>query len=420
MTTGVLGSGTRTESFADAHDERRLVRWGLPIVVFLASRVVSTLLLLHGAGQQIQLTAANFPFFMARDFPVDPGYLDVITTWDGQYYQYLAQDGYGSSVPGDTQLDSKQLAWAFPPGFPLVIRALVWLTGAPFAVVATVLNVVLGTVAMVLLYGLVRRHADRFAALAVVATTSFFVSAPLFQTAYSESLALLLLVLALRDIDSRTWWRAALWTVLLSLVRIITPPLALVVVVVLWRQRRSTARWSRTDLVGGGVVASLAAGGALFWSVLTRFAEPSASAGGGVAADAASDRTSNLAVLTVRWIQEAHAYWGVGGLVFMTLLVAAVVMMPLTRYGRSLGPAVSTWLWAYPLFLFSVTLIQPGMLRYFLLAPGLLVPLLSPVRRTRRAKWVVLAVLLVLLVLAQRWFVNELLVIDSLEQGFGP
>ncbi len=67
-----------------------------------------------------------------------------------------------------------------------------------------------------------------------------------------------------------------------------------------------------------------------------------------------------------------------------------------------------------------MTIIQPGMLRYLLLAPGILVPLLGPFRNLRVGRWVALGVLLVLLVLAQRWFVNELLVIDSLGQRFGP
>lgn len=418
MTTGVLATATEAGSPEGPPAESRRVRWGLPIAVFLASRVVSTVLLLQGAAAQIQLTNANFPFFMVRDFPAHPGYLDLITTWDGQYYQYLAEDGYGATVPGDDQLPSKGLAWAFPPGFPMVVRGLMWATGGSFGVVVTVLNLALGTLAMVLLYGLVRRHADRFAAVAVVATTSFFVSAPLFQTAYTESMGLLLVVLALRDIDTRTWWRAAVWTFLLSLVRIVTPPLAVVAVVVVLLGRRRAGRWSRRDLLGGGLVAVLAAGGALLWTVLTRFVPRDA--GGGVGSDAAGDRTSALTAFTVRWVQEAYGYWGAGGLVFMTLLVGVVVLLPLTRYGRSLGPALSTWLWAYPLFLFAVTIIQPGMLRYLLLAPGLLVPLLGPLRRTRVARWVALAVLLALLVVAQKWFVDTLVVIDSLDQGFGP
>ena len=94
--------------------------------------------------------------------------------------------------------------------------------------------------------------------------------------------------------------------------------------------------------------------------------------------------------------------------------------MPMTRTGRDLGAELSTWLWAYPFFLFAVTIIQPGMLRYLLLAPGILVPLLGPFRRLRIGRWVALALLLVLLVLAQRWFVNELIVISSLDQRFGP
>jgi hypothetical protein len=162
------------------------------------------------------------------------------------------------------------------------------------------------------------------------------------------------------------------------------------------------------------VLASVA--GAILWTVLaTLLPHP-----GGVAPDAAGERTSALAAFTVRWVAEAGGYWGPGGAVFMTLLVLVVVLLPLTRTGKALGPELSTWLWAYPLFLFAVTIIQPGMLRYLLLAPGILVPFLGPFRNLRVGRWVALGVLLVLLVLAQRWFVNELVVIDSLGQRFGP
>lgn len=414
--TGVLSTAPAGATATGRPSERRLVRWGLPAAIFLLSRVVDTVLLVAGARRQVQLTADNFSFFMARDFPAVPGYLDVITTWDGQYYRYIAESGYGSGGAGDPQFASQQLAWAFPPGFPLTVRSLMSMTGAPFAVVATVLNVVLGVVAMVLLYDLVRRHADRYLAVAVVATTSLFVSAPLLQTAYSESLGLLLLVLALRDIGSGRWLRATVWTLLLSMVRIVTPPLAVVVAVVLLQRRRQGEGVSRRDLLGGGLVVLASVAGAILWAVLAS-ALPRT---GGVAPDAAGDRTSALAAFTVRWIAEAGGYWGPGGLAFMTLLVLVVVLLPLTRTGKTLGPELSTWLWAYPLFLFAVTMIQPGMLRYLLLAPGILVPLLGPFRNLRVGRWVALGVLLVLLVLAQRWYVNELLVIDSLGQRFGP
>ena len=94
----------------------------------------------------------------------------------------------------------------------------------------------------------------------------------------------------------------------------------------------------------------------------------------------------------------------------MTVIALLVLAGALSPTGRALGIELSTWLWAYPFFLFAVTIIQPGMLRF--LAPGILVPLLGPFRSLRIGRWVALAVMLGLLVLAQRWFAEG--VIDSL------
>jgi hypothetical protein len=162
------------------------------------------------------------------------------------------------------------------------------------------------------------------------------------------------------------------------------------------------------------VLASLA--GVLLWTAVTRLLPGP----WGVGPDGTSDRTTSPTGFTVAWVVQAGTYWGAGGMLFMIVLIVVVVLLPLTRTGKSLGPELSTWLWAYPLFLFSVTGIHPGMVRYLLLAPGILVPVLGPFRSLRVGRWVALAVLLVLLVLAQSWFVNTLVVIHSLDQRFGP
>ena len=76
--------------------------------------------------------------------------------------------------------------------FPAVVGAMMALTGLSFALSATVVNLVAGGAAMVLMYALVERTAGRFAAGAAVIFTCSFIAAPLFQAAYSESISLLL------------------------------------------------------------------------------------------------------------------------------------------------------------------------------------------------------------------------------------
>ncbi len=409
MVSGTIGAPVLVPAPAP---ESRRVRWGLPLLVYLASRVVDTWLLVDGARRQVPLTTDGFPFFTLRDFPAEPSYLDVVRTWDGQFYQALAEEGYRAPAAGDPLAAGLEFAWTFPPVFPIAVRSGMWLTGGSFPVVATVLNLLVSAVAMVLLYGLVRRTAERWVALAVVGTTCFFVSAPLLQSAYSEAVALLVLVLVLRGVSSRRWGWAIAGTVLLAFTRIITPPLAAVALVHVWLRHRAGEQVPRRDLALGGVLAVVALLGPFAWSAVVRAVRPG---------NPGAERASTTVTQATTWFGQGWTHGGALGLALVLALVVVVLVMPFTPSGRSLGPELSTWLWAYPSMLFAVTLIQPGMLRYLLLAPGMLVPLLVPLGRLRPgARWGALVVLLVLLVLAQRWFVEELVVVDSTLQRFGP
>ena len=395
-----------------APDERRRVRWGLPLLVYALSRLVDTWFLVEGAGRQIRLTSENFSFFVLRDFPAHPSYLDVIRTWDGQFYEALAERGYVVPAAGDPLAAGLEFTWTFPPVFPMAVRAGMWLTGGSFPVVATFLNLAVGALAMVLLHGLVRRTADRWLAVAVVATTSFFVSAPLLQTAYSESMALLLLVLVLRGISSRRWGWAIAGTVLLAFTRIVTPPVAAVALVHLWLRRRGGEAVPRREQLLAATLAVVSLIGPFAWSWTVGAVRPG---------NMGAERATNTIAEATTWLGQAWAHGGLVGLLLVGALAVTLLLLPFTRTGQALGPELSTWLWAYPAMLLVATPIQPGMLRYLLLAPGLLVPLLGPFREAGRvARWVALGVLVVLLVLTQWWFVDALVVVDSTRQRFGP
>jgi hypothetical protein len=390
--------------------ESRTWRWGVPLAVFVASRLVDTMLLVAAGGRQIQLTGANFPFYMFRAFPSHPGYLDLITTWDGQYYDAIATEGYAAPA-GALNPQGRSLAWAFPPGFPMATRALMTVTHWSFPLAATVLNVALAGVAVVVLYDLVRRTADRFVAVAVVATTSFFVSAPLLQTAYSESAAFLLLVLALRAISDRRWGRAAVWVVALMFTRIVTPPLAAVAVgCLLWQWRRGGVV-PKAEVLRAALFSALALFGGFAWPLVVSRLQPD---------NPGASRASAAVAHSVSWLGQAYTNAGIVGLVLVTLGAGILLLAPWTSIGRAMGPELVIWTFGYCVMLLLVTPIQPGMLRYLLLAPGLLLPCLAPVRRLQRARWVALAGFVALLSVVQWWYVDSLIRVGSTSQGFGP
>ncbi len=178
---------------------------GLPVLIYALARLVDAVFLVVASRHQPALGPTTVPgMFVFQSHPADPGYLGMITNWDGQWYQAIATQGYPLHV-ADASPD-ELWRWAFPPGFPLLVGALMRVTGMSFAVAATVFNAVAGAGASIMLYALVDRVAGRFTALRAVVVTNAFISAPILQMAYSEAMALFLLVGALLALQRRRLW----------------------------------------------------------------------------------------------------------------------------------------------------------------------------------------------------------------------
>lgn len=141
----------------------------VPLLLMLVHLVTTTAL--HGQPD---------PFWPATGVPpVDAwGHLDSV------WYVRIAQDGYTYSYQGAS-------AWAFFPGFPLLMRLVVELTGLPAAVCGYVLAILFGLVAVLLF----RRLAGRFlgsegAHWATLAFSLYPYTVFLYGPVYSEPLAL--------------------------------------------------------------------------------------------------------------------------------------------------------------------------------------------------------------------------------------
>lgn len=172
--------------------------------------------------------------------PGVPLYFQFAMLWDGEWYERIATDGYPDALPLDIVGAVRQNEWAFYPIFPFLARTLTGLTGLPFAVTGTVVAVVLGYAAAIVVAGLLRERVGTAAALGGVVLLGAYPSSPTFQVAYTESLALLLLAAALWLLVRRRWLAAGGVALLTGLARPVGLPLglvALVAVVVRWRRR---------------------------------------------------------------------------------------------------------------------------------------------------------------------------------------
>ncbi|MBE3074284.1 MAG: hypothetical protein IMZ75_04975 [Actinobacteria bacterium] len=384
----------------------------LPLAIFALTRLYGFVVIALAARQQVALPSPDHPgIYQFTAHPASPGYLGLITNWDGQWYERVATLGYHLPGPGDSGAADTLWTYAFFPVFPTIVGAVMAVTGLSFAVSVTVVNLVAGASAMVVMFALIERTAGRFVAGSAVLLTCCFVAAPLFQAAYAESISLLLVCTSLLLVARRRYGWAVVAVVLLSLTRPVTPPLAVVVLVhALVRYRgRAQDPIRRGEVVGMTVLAVISAASVSLWSTITSVITSGVKATG-------ADRgnvSSALGLGRFGWFTNAyeHIGWiGVVGLVLLVVLLVGVALSPLTR---TWGVEVRTWFAIYPIFLLFVAGVHAGMLRYLLLAfPLALLMIGSPEPGTipRRRAALVVAVSVVGLALQIPWVSHALVV----------
>jgi hypothetical protein len=161
--------------------------WVRVTVIWLLSRVVSTTLVLILASVQGQN-----PWTGAQ-----PGYAAFANMWDGLWYHIVAVGGYPTELPVTAEGHVGENAWAFMPVYPLVVRTLMVLTGAPWEPLAVLVSVLCSLGTALLFYRLMRRVQPSSTALFAVVLFCVAPLSPLMQFGYAESMQLLLLTGAL-------------------------------------------------------------------------------------------------------------------------------------------------------------------------------------------------------------------------------
>ena len=376
--------------------------WTTPLLLWLASRVVSTALL---ATVYVVATANRWAFASYRR---DPSFFTFSGSWDASFYRIIAEHGYPTTLPLDDAGHVAPNAWAFLPVFPALVRVVMPLTGGSFWVAGVLVSALAGAGACVLLYRLVLAvgcsHRARWAtALFAFAPTGF-----LLQVAYAESTFLLLLFGALLALVRRRYWLVAP----LGLVAAFTKPgvLALAValavhLVVRWVQERRAlpVRDAVAIVVSGLVVA--AAG--LAWPVVASAVtgRPNAYLDTELSWWVGFVGRQHFAPLTP-WFTMAGTWLGPLGIVLVVAVLAGAVWFWWRRDVRALGVDVWAFTASYGLYLVAVFLPQQSLPR--LLMP--MAPLLGSdvfVRTRRRAvTWLVVGVCLQPVAIVLLWFLG--------------
>lgn len=376
------------------------------LALYAACRAVTTTILWLVMQRQV-------PSGMTGGDDVPVTYFAFTALWDGQWYERVAEGGYPDVLPVGESGKVAENPWAFYPLFPLAARAIMTVTGLDFPVVGSSLALILGFGAAVLMGLLLRERIGDPAAYAVVALWASFPASVSLQLAYTESLAMLLLVGYLYALSRERWLVATVIALLVGLSRPIAVPLGLVTLVVVyvrWRHRRARPI-ARTEyasmaaaLVGCGVAG-------LLWPAIAwwRTGVPSA-----YTDTMAAWRAYDSVEPFLPWLDKARwllgETWGPFWLVMTPLVLVIMVAGP---WARALGPDLRTWSVAYPAYLAAVLDPFTSIFRYVIPLFPLLVVLAGAGWSDRRGSGIIrlfvrTAPLLVLFVLGQYWWTDEL------------
>jgi hypothetical protein len=326
-----------------------------------------------------------------------PGVGDVLGFWDSTWYERIVQHGYPATLPVDADTgEITYSAWAFYPLFPLLLRPVVAI-GLPFTVAAGLVNLVLGAIAALLIWAVLRfaEHADpqpARARLALVAAClwCFYPATPVMLKAYTEPLAMVLIAGLLLLLLRKHYWWAAVVAVPLGFTRGVAPAVGLVALAHLllrWREDRAAGReplaGSRLSAV---VVLGTLAVSAVSWPAYVGWATGRPTAFFDVQA-AWGQRPSEGPF--VQWLTWAWESKGVAGVVVLVALVGTYLALILGRHGRWMPVEVRVYALAYPLYLFAVVRPITSMWRFLLLDFPLAALIASVAMRTSTGAQVV-------------------------------
>lgn len=344
--------------------EARHSGWTTPLLLWLASRVVSTVLL---ATVYAVATANGWRFASYRR---DPTFFTFSGSWDASFYRTIAEHGYPVTLPLDDAGHVLPNAWAFLPVFPALVRILMPLTGGSFWVAGVLVATLAGAGACVVLYRLVlavgcSRRARWATALFAFAPTGF-----LLQVAYAESTFLLLLFGALLALVRRRYWLIAPLGVVAAFTKpgVLALAVALAVhLVVRWVQERRAfpVRDAVAIVVSGLVVA--AAG--LAWPVIASAVtgRPNAYLDTELSWWVGFVGRQHFAPLTP-WFTMAGTWLGPIGIVLVVVVLVGAVVFFTRPAVRAHGVDVLAFTASYGLYLVAVFLPQQSL-------PRLLMPM---------------------------------------------
>ena len=360
--------------------------WGKVVLVWALSRLVTTSLVLVLASVQ----GAN------AWTGASPKYTDFATMWDGHWYNIVAIVGYPNVLPITEAGQVGENAWAFMPGYPVLARLLMGLTGLPWAPVAVFVSVAFSLGTALLFYRLMARVQSPATALFSVVLFCVAPLSPILQFAYAESMYLFFLTLALYLLLARRYWLLYPVIAVMAMTRPsgLAFALALGLHVIYRFATRSRDPFAIRERILAASVTVFSALMGLAWPVAAWAAtgELTAYTDTELAWRAPYIGYQELVPFTA-WFQSGVWWLGVPwGIVAVTTLILTFAVLLFTPAVRRLGVDLRLWLASYGLYLLAVFFPQSSTFRLLMPMFPLLGAAALPRSRVYRVSIVLLSV----------------------------
>ena len=386
--------------------QARGMRWWFPLVAYAVTRAINAVYFqVMQAHQMAMVAGADFARVLYPT-PAAPGYFVVTANWDGQWYHEIADAGYPVPLPTGPDGAVAQNPWAFYPVFPLLARTVMTVTGLDFYVAGSTLSLVVGAAALVVIFRLIDDAVGRWEAIVVTTLVTTYVAAPVLQTTYTESCALLVVATALTLLRRRRYAWLLVALVVLALTRnivLVMAPVLIVHFIVRWRAR-ATDPFPVPHRVAVGALAVLSGALTYLWPTIAGLVTGDPQA---YTKTMAAWRVSASEIKLRTWIDYLYYDYGYVGWVIAGLLVVAFTRFMLSPAAWRWGPELWAWAGAYPAYQVLVTGIGPSRIRYFIMAfpVALIIAWLLDREWLRRWRWHLLSALAAGGVALQGWWI---------------
>jgi hypothetical protein len=347
--------------------------WAKVLLIFVASRVVTTLIMLGFANIQ----DAN-PWTGPK-----PNLYSFSAIWDSYWYYIVAVSGYPAHLPM-VGAHVGQNAWAFLPGFPLVLRGFLSV-GVPSDAAGVYISVIFSAGAALMFFRLMARVLPASTALFAVVLFCVGPTSPILQVGYAESMQLFFLFWALLLFESRRYYLMIPVIAAAALTRPSGLAFAVMLLIhLVYRlatRRRDPFPWSQRIAVVVTGLASAFLG--VLWSIIAWIGTGSPTAYTDTELAWRADYIGYQDLVPfqpwflgaewwLRWVNVPSAAAAVAGPLLVLVVVGLFVGMMFLPWVRRLGVGLRLWLAGYGVYLLAVFFPQSSTFRLLMpLAPAL-------------------------------------------------